>query len=47
MWALLTSRFRKVADKGIDLDAHPAFCCKLMEQDVKLSVKISPSFKYL
>lgn len=37
---LLSARFRKVADKGIDLGAHPARCWKLMEQHVRLSVKI-------
>lgn len=46
MCALLTARFRKVADKGIDSGAHPACCCKLMEQHVRRSVRIiSPCLK--
>lgn len=46
MRALLTARFRKVADKGIDLAAYPACCWKLMEQHVRLSVRIiSPYFR--
>lgn len=40
---LLTTRFRKVADKGIDLGAHPACCWKLMGQHEWLSVRIISS----